>query len=78
MEMESLLSRAEVERVTSLTTSVLYREMAAGRFPRPVRVSLGRVAWVSSDVDLWREARIAERDAAPARRRARRDSLAAA
>ena len=77
MQAETLLSRAEVERITSLSTSVLYREMSAGRFKRPVRVSPGRVAWFRSDVDAYIAARVAERDAAPARRRARRTLLAA-
>jgi len=65
MEIEELATqvRAVVEKRTSLSTSVLYREMSAGRFPRPIRKSPGRVAWLKSDVDAWLAARVAERDA---------------
>lgn len=76
MEIEELATqvRSVVEKRTSLSTSVLYREMSAGRFPRPIRKSPGRVAWLKSDVDRWLADRVAERDAAiaDAAKRARR------
>lgn len=43
--------------------STIYAEIAAGRFPAPVK--LGRSSrWPESEVDAWIEARKRERDAA--------------
>jgi prophage regulatory protein len=63
---------SEVCRITGLPVSTLYAKMAAGEFPRPVRLSdehpSGRnpiVAWLRHEVVAWQERRIAERDALP-------------
>jgi hypothetical protein len=34
--------------------------MARGVFPRPVRLTEGTVAWVSSEIDAWIKAKIAD------------------
>jgi len=36
----------------------------AGKFPKRVPVSGGRVAWVESEIDEWQKQRIEARDAA--------------
>lgn len=58
-----LLSLRDVLARTSRGKSALYEDMAGGRFPRPVSVGPARKAWVSTEVDEWIAARIAERDA---------------
>lgn len=59
-----LLKRPEVREKTSLSDSELYRQIAAGSFPRPIRLTPnGRaVAWLESEVDAWIESRLAERE----------------
>jgi prophage regulatory protein len=44
------------------TRSFLYQEMAAGRFPKPVKIGRRAVAWPSDEIDAWIEARMAERE----------------
>ena len=40
----------------------LMRLVKAGQFPRPVRLGPNSIAFVTTEVDLWIEQRIAERD----------------
>lgn len=49
--------------------SQLYRDGRAGMFPLPVRHG-SRNLWVEEEIDAWIAARIAERDARVAERRA--------
>lgn len=51
----------QVFEITSLSRSTLYKEISAGRFPRPVPVSPGRKAWVESEVEAWIDSRIEAR-----------------
>lgn len=59
-----LLKRPEVRERTSLSDSELYRQIAAGTFPRAIRLTPnGRaVAWLESEVEAWIESRLAERE----------------
>jgi prophage regulatory protein len=41
--------------MTSLDITTIYRRMAAGAFPQPVRVGRRRVAWRASDVVKWQQ-----------------------
>ena len=52
-----LLSRLEVEQLTRLSRSTIYRQIEAGQFPRPIRVGTRAVAWWESDVEKWRKSR---------------------
>ncbi|MDR8394894.1 AlpA family phage regulatory protein [Paraburkholderia sp. USG1] len=36
-----------------LGASTVYRYLAEGKFPRPVELGGGRVAWLESEVDAW-------------------------
>jgi prophage regulatory protein len=36
--------------------------IAEGRFPKPVRLSTRRIAWLESEIIAWQQERIAERD----------------
>ena len=48
-----LLRRPEVERLTGLSRASIYRLMAHGDFPRPLRVGVRGVRWRSEDIDRW-------------------------
>jgi prophage regulatory protein len=50
-----LLRASDVRRIAGIAHSTLYRWVADGRFPRPVRVSERAVRWRSEDVVAWRE-----------------------
>lgn len=48
-----LLRRQQVEELTGLSRASIYRLIADGDFPRPVRVSSAGVRWRSSDIAAW-------------------------
>ncbi|TDV04709.1 helix-turn-helix transcriptional regulator [Paraburkholderia caballeronis] len=54
---ERLIRLREVRARVSLGASTVYRYLAAGKFPRPVDIGGGRVAWLESEVDAWIESR---------------------
>lgn len=56
------MRRAVVERHTGLSTQQIYKAMGVGTFPRPLRTGRNAVAWLSLEVESWRQARIAERE----------------
>jgi prophage regulatory protein len=67
------LRRPKVEEMTGLKRSSIYQYMAAGTFPKPVRLGPRSVGWLEPEIIAWQKSRIAERDtpaAAPKRRRA--------
>lgn len=49
----TLLSKAKVIEITSLSATTIWRMMKKGQFPKSVRASMGRVAWNKSDIDKW-------------------------
>jgi prophage regulatory protein len=51
-----LLDRHTVEKMTSLDITTIYRRMAAGTFPQPVRVGRRRVAWRTNNIMQWQQA----------------------
>lgn len=66
---EALLRRQEVEKLTGLGRSAIYARLDPNHpqhdptFPKPVPMGTHTVRWVSSELDAWIKARIAERDA---------------
>ena len=50
---DRLLRRKEVEAVTGLSTTSIYKYMNAGIFPRPVKFATGAVRWRLSAVQAW-------------------------
>lgn len=52
----------EVMSVTGYKRSSVYKYVALGSFPRPVQLTDRAVGWVSTEVEDWIKARIAERD----------------
>jgi prophage regulatory protein len=52
-----------VVRRSGLSRSEIYRRVAAGTFPRPVKLGERASAWANTEVTQWLNDRIAERDA---------------
>lgn len=52
---KQLLDRHAVEKITSLDITTIYRKMATGTFPQPVKVGRRRVAWRTSDIVRWQQ-----------------------
>lgn len=52
-----------VKARTGLCRSDIYRRIAAGDFPAPIKLGLRASAWNAAEVDSWITARIAARDA---------------
>ncbi|UWQ07920.1 helix-turn-helix transcriptional regulator [Aliiroseovarius crassostreae] len=50
---QKLLRRPEVEALTGLSRTSIYRMMDEGEFPRPVRVGKRAVAWREADLTEW-------------------------
>ena len=51
------LRRREVEEITGLSRSTIYRMVKTGQFPQPVRVGRKAVRWRLSDIIAWMESR---------------------
>ena len=75
--MTKLLRRTEVESVTGLSRSGIYRGMEVGDFPRPVQIGPRSIAWRSDDVQAWIESRTAPSIPAPPPRKRREKAQAA-
>lgn len=60
--MQNILRRSQVRECTGLSDSSLDREMKAGRFPRPIKLSAApncrAVGWPSAGVEAYIEQRI--------------------
>lgn len=59
----SLERLPSVKRRTGLSRSAIYRGIAAGSFPAPIKLSERSSAWSTAEVSEWIAARIAARDA---------------
>lgn len=58
-----LLRLAEVRRLVGLSKPTIYRLIAAGRFPKPVKLSKSAVAWKFDEVVAWTESLVRAREA---------------
>ena len=54
---DRLLRCLEVQGITGMSRSSIYRLMGEGEFPRPVRVGSTAVRWRASDITGWLESR---------------------
>ena len=59
--MKMLSIHATAERV-GVSKTQIYRLIEIGNFPKPVRLSQKRTAWVEAEVEKWLQERIDERD----------------
>lgn len=50
---ERLLRRPEVEYLTGLSRSSIYRGIKDGTFPQPVQLGARMVAWPESAIEEW-------------------------
>lgn len=60
---KEFMLREDVIEFTTLSKSVIRRMMLRDEFPKPVKLSPNRVAWVKSEVEAWKEAKKLEREA---------------
>ena len=58
-----LIGQAEVSFRTTYSRSQLYRLERAGQFPARLRIGVGRVAWLLSEVLAWIEVKNSSRKA---------------
>jgi prophage regulatory protein len=58
-----LLRLPEVKARTGLSRSELYRRIAIGSFPAPIKIGERASAWSSIEIECWIAERIAQRDA---------------
>ncbi|MDE0033302.1 MAG: AlpA family transcriptional regulator [Deltaproteobacteria bacterium] len=48
-----LLTRQQIESITGLTRSTIYRLMRMGDFPEPIRIGQRAVRWPESEIEAW-------------------------
>ncbi len=48
---DRLLRREEVEEITGLSRSAIYRMMRAGEFPTPIKIGPRAVRWPKAELD---------------------------
>lgn len=60
--MQSILRRAEVERVTGLARSTLYWKIQRGEFPAPIKLGQRASGWLETEVLAWQRSRIEQRE----------------
>jgi prophage regulatory protein len=53
-------SARQVCELTTYSKTTLWREIRAKRFPRPIRISPGRVAFIRNQVDAWLNAKMTQ------------------
>jgi prophage regulatory protein len=58
-----LLRFPQVSARTGLSRSELYRRIAIGSFPAPIKIGARASAWSSLEIERWMAERIAQRDA---------------
>jgi prophage regulatory protein len=58
-----ILRQREVLARTGYSAMTLWRRERAGTFPHRVKLGPNSVGWVSTEIEAWIEARVAERDA---------------
>ena len=51
--MERLLSYRQVAEITGLSRATVRRRVADCTLPKPLRLSLNRVAWRATDIQSW-------------------------
>ena len=60
-----LIRLPEVKGRTGLGRSSIYGEIAAERFPSPIKIGVRSVAWIESEVTNWIESKIADQRTYP-------------
>lgn len=55
--LDELLSAARVVAVTNRSRAALYRDVASGDFPAPIKTGRRSIAWRASDIRAWMQSR---------------------
>ena len=59
-ELDRFMRRTEVEQTIGMSTSMLYKMMACGKFPKPVK--LGDMSlWSAREIAEWQQRKMKER-----------------
>ena len=58
---QTILRLREVSRRTGLSRSTIYAAVAAGKFPRQLRLTVRCVGWSAAEISDWLEERIQRR-----------------
>ena len=53
MNTDRFLTRQEVQALTKLSRSTIYRLMRAGEFPEPIRIARRSVRWHVSEIENY-------------------------
>lgn len=63
---DPVLRFPEVHKLTGLARSTIHALAAQGKFPRPIKLSAnGRASgWLQSELSIWMQSRLSERDSA--------------
>jgi prophage regulatory protein len=64
MDNQEFWTEKKVAEVTTLSRATIGRKVAAGEFPKPIRISERRKAWTPDSVRTWIADRISAREAA--------------
>lgn len=57
MASSRIMRRMEVQRQTQLSKATLYRMIASGAFPRPIKLGARAVGWRKEEIDDWLDSR---------------------
>ena len=56
LEKRRIVRRDEVSKLTGLARATIYKKVADGSFPAPIRLGARSVGWRLSDIVAWLEA----------------------
>ena len=52
-QLDPILRKPEVLKLTGISSSQLYRSIRAGKFPRPLQLGTQARGWRSSEISAW-------------------------
>lgn len=56
------LTAKEVSKIVGFHRMTIVRMIKTGRFPKPIKIGVRRIAWLEEDLRKWMDDRIGERD----------------
>jgi prophage regulatory protein len=60
--LHTVIRLADLPKHCGLRRTQIASLVAAGKFPKPVKLSERRIAWIADEVAEWQAARVAARD----------------
>jgi prophage regulatory protein len=61
-QLQRIVRLAELPQFCGLRRTQIEQLIAEGKFPRPVKLSARRKGWLESELIIWQQERVAERD----------------